>query len=438
MTTLHDRLADLAADAPRGGPVPDLWDRGRRYHRQRRVGTAVIAAAAVVVLAVVAGVSWQRSAPVPTPARGPVGLPDRVWAPSPWLPSTATPGRLVAMSSAERGGWAGKHSGYVAISASSGEYAFLDLPDVELGGNGEVRLAPDGRHVAYWMTGPTSDTPNSYSGPISGLAVYDTTTGDVTRHWIDTAHGLMPDFLAWADADTVVFSAGQVRGGDDDSDMDRSSSSFGTVTAWRLGEDPRPVVGVGPGASLEGVGHGRVLVDAGSRGGSLLVDVGAPSRGRRVHLPEYSPRPSQLEFVALDVSGDRFALVPGTRSPNRVHAGPAGALREVPNTRGTWGVLDWLDADTIVTMRRERDPEGVGSGLYRVSLATGSSRELVHFPPLTYGGSWQFATDLLGAPSVDAVAPPSPMDPRLTAGLSVAIVLAALVALVLWRRRVRA
>jgi hypothetical protein len=33
----------------------------------------------------------------------------------------------------------------------------------------------------------------------------------------------MPDFLTWADAGTVVFSAGQIRGGDDDSGMDQSS-----------------------------------------------------------------------------------------------------------------------------------------------------------------------------------------------------------------------
>ena len=38
MTTLHDRLADLARDqAPTAPPAPELWVRGRRYHRRRRL-----------------------------------------------------------------------------------------------------------------------------------------------------------------------------------------------------------------------------------------------------------------------------------------------------------------------------------------------------------------------------------------------------------------
>ena len=38
MSTLHDRLADLAGEAPHPSADPDLWDRGRRYGRRRRVG----------------------------------------------------------------------------------------------------------------------------------------------------------------------------------------------------------------------------------------------------------------------------------------------------------------------------------------------------------------------------------------------------------------
>ena len=46
MTTLHDRLADLAEDAPPGGPVPHLWSAGVRRHRRVR---AVSVLATIVV-----------------------------------------------------------------------------------------------------------------------------------------------------------------------------------------------------------------------------------------------------------------------------------------------------------------------------------------------------------------------------------------------------
>lgn len=440
MTTLHDRLADLADEAPASLPTPGLWDRGRRYHRRRRTGTLAVLGVAVLALVLLGGTTWHRSAPPVEPATGSVGLPDRVWTPSPWLPSTARPGRLVAVTGAERGSWTGTSPGVVGISATTGEYAFLDLPGAELDVSESPVLSPDGRHVAYWLTGETAGTPNTASGPVTGVAVLDTGTGDVSRQWIRTAHGLSPDFLAWADSDTVVFSAGQIVGGDDASDMDQSSARFGTVTSWSLGSEAQPVSGVEPGASLLGAAHGRVVVDtAFSRPGRAyrLIDLEHPSRRRFVDFPESSGRLSQLQFVALDATGRRVALVPGNRNPNRVHAGPLDELRKVPNTHDTYGVVDWMDPDTIVTMRRARDRAEIGSALYRVSVSTGESRELVRFPPMTYGGGWQFATDLLDAPSAHAEAPPRPLDPRWTTGLAVATVLAAAGGVVLWRRRVQ-
>ncbi|MFI2706715.1 hypothetical protein ACH5WX_04140, partial [Nocardioides sp. CER28] len=61
MSTLHERLAELAEDAPVGGALPeDLWDRGRRIARRRRLGTATIAAVACLALALVGVLGWQR------------------------------------------------------------------------------------------------------------------------------------------------------------------------------------------------------------------------------------------------------------------------------------------------------------------------------------------------------------------------------------------
>ncbi|MGZ3527302.1 MAG: hypothetical protein ACXVAO_06330 [Vulcanimicrobiaceae bacterium] len=192
MTTLHDRLADLVDDLPTPPPGDDLWERGRRFHRLRRGGTLAIVATAVLALVAIAGLTWQRSSapsPAPTPAGSPVGLPDRFYPPSPWLPGTddAGPlGRLIAVVQAERGGWGGTRQGVVGISASTGDYRFLDLPDLA----GGAVLSADGRHVAYWVTGAVSGSAHVGSAPVVGVAVYDTVTGHVERQVVPTEHGL--------------------------------------------------------------------------------------------------------------------------------------------------------------------------------------------------------------------------------------------------------
>jgi hypothetical protein len=57
----------------------------------------------------------------------------------------------VAIAKADRATWTGKHPAVVGISATSGEYEFLDLPGADLE-HGDVVLAPDGHHLAYWLT----------------------------------------------------------------------------------------------------------------------------------------------------------------------------------------------------------------------------------------------------------------------------------------------
>ena len=54
MDTLHDRLAELAEDAPTGGPpAAELWARGKRAHRLR---AGAVAAALLVVGAIGTGI----------------------------------------------------------------------------------------------------------------------------------------------------------------------------------------------------------------------------------------------------------------------------------------------------------------------------------------------------------------------------------------------
>src|ERR1700712_2626240 len=131
MTTLHDRLTDLAQDAPAGPPVPQLWDRGMRYRRRRRLGTCVVLLAAVLALVSLTSLSWVRARHDALPLRSPGALPDQLYAPSPWLPDTAGHplGRLAAVIRADRHTWSGASDReLVGVSATSGEYRFLDLP----------------------------------------------------------------------------------------------------------------------------------------------------------------------------------------------------------------------------------------------------------------------------------------------------------------------
>lgn len=138
-----------------------------------------IAAVTVLLVAGIGAVTWQHSAPppLPVPADAPAGLPSRLHEPSPWLPGTAEDGplgQLIAVLPAQHGSWTGESTGTVGISATTGEYRFLDPPDQS--DHTQVALAPDGRHLAYWTTGPTTDTPNTngdYQQVTAGVAVDD-------------------------------------------------------------------------------------------------------------------------------------------------------------------------------------------------------------------------------------------------------------------------
>ena len=446
--TLHDQLERLAERAEDTGPTGgELWDRGTRYRRRIKTGTAAIAAGTLLGLAVLTGVSIVRAGPVPEPipADAPAGLPSQLWKPSPWLPGSAEvgpPGQVVALVEDQlRRSWWGAEYGVVAVSAATGDYRFLDLPDLASGDFGpDAVLAPDGRHVAYWTTGPTTDRPNTsgHTGgrPVAGLALYDTLTGGVRRQLVATPHGLSPDELTWTGPGTVVASylqlvrpgrSSHARGGEAwvwdvaQAAPRRADGIAASAGGWGVPAGGRVLLGdrrlqVRDGASLEvldsAIGH-RHVSDGGSGTGVAISPDGTRVAGLWTRRQNLSDVPTDVVVAPLD--------------------DPAAATR-FPGTEAVW-LEGWRDAGHVVATGYPGGDRSQAK-LLEVEVTSGQVRTLsVMAPGLASRPQW--ATDLLGSPVVDRPAPPRPLDPRWVTGGLVVLVVAGPIALWGWRRRVR-
>ncbi|GAB2871890.1 hypothetical protein [Nocardioides pacificus] len=446
---LTEQLAELADEAPLARLAPELWDRGRRYQRLRRGGTVLIAAAACLALVLLGTVVERRDAdPTPAPAGGPIGLPDRIFSPSPWLPGTddAGPlGQLIAVVQAERGGWWGATPGAVGISATTGEYRFLDLPDHARAT--DVALAPDGRHVAYWTSGRTTRSPHSLEEDlVTGLAVLDTTSEEVARHPLRSEHGFVGESLLWTDTDDLVFAAAEALAGVDAPEEEQGAYLFSVPQVWSptgdLVDGPR-VVPDYTGGDLGGKdSSGRLLLE-GKAGRHRVVD---PWQGQVATI--VAP---QLQFPVVDPTGERVAgihrgpggyVVPGKMTaatlgpPSVAPDGPTRTARltRIPGNRNTYAVLGWTSPQHAAALQLSAREEG-GIILAEVDVRDGARRILTRVD--NGAGPASFATDLLTAPVVDAQKPPAPMDPRWVAALATLGVLAGVGGIIWWRRRVR-
>jgi hypothetical protein len=190
MDTLHDRLVDLADDAPTGGaPAAELWARGRRGHRLRVVA---LAATALVVGVVGAGIGVRladggddRSSPEPAGTPGsplPIeypaeeDLPDLGEAPGPLAAIWVTPG----------GGGPPEAVGLVAATWTFGTLPIdvsVDESDAPYAG---VALSPDGRRIAYQSPSGELLVRDLVSGQSSSpLTGFETRAGFV---WSDATH----------------------------------------------------------------------------------------------------------------------------------------------------------------------------------------------------------------------------------------------------------
>jgi hypothetical protein len=217
MDTLHERLADLADDAPTGGAPPtELWARGKRAQRRRATALAL---AVLVVGAVGTGIGVRLvdgtgKAADPEPAT-PVNISLPITYPEgETLPDLGdAPGPLAAIWLAPRRGTPTIE--VVGLVAGTGTFGTLpiDLPRVAddpenpfpAPGVG-LELSPDGRRIVY--STPADD----------GLVVRDLVSGEeqflafdfgirTLDGWVDDTH-LLGRVGGGFDADGWVWEPG--------------------------------------------------------------------------------------------------------------------------------------------------------------------------------------------------------------------------------------
>src|SRR3954452_16108223 len=212
MDTLHDRLAELADDAPVGGaPAAELWARGKRAHRLRAAAVAVSLVAVTVGTGIGVRVANGHSRDVVRPA-GHLGFTLPIAYPAgEQLPSLGrTPGPLAAIWTDLRPDGAPTAVGLVAATGQFGTLQ-IDLPEDppapgELPGD-FVALSPDGRRIAYWSSTKTLIVRDLASGETYTPAFNDFKPRGVGI-WVDATH-LVGNVYPGSDIDGWVWQPGQ-------------------------------------------------------------------------------------------------------------------------------------------------------------------------------------------------------------------------------------
>ncbi len=378
---VRQQLDRLAQDAPTGVAPSDLWQRGVRRRRRRLAGGVAASVLAVLVGGGLAGaiVSVTPRPTVAPAATDGAAIPRAVIVPDPWTPGTdreGPPGRLAVVLGAERmTGWGNSSDGLVGVSATTGEYRFLDLPGRLLGSSGEDNpaevLSPDGRTVAYWMMGDNER--------LGGIAAYDTVTGEVTRQPLPSSLGIEPVVMRWTDSSTVLLQYANVTQRSD-------NTSSGTVTAlyaWTPRTGDLVLVPGTKNATVERVAtapSGFVTFGAGtlrSWSPSLQVRGRFTLSGLRsaesVNDLRVSPDGRTVALTALpDVRTDQTV---GRLLVGRLPTSTSGTvrLREVPTDAAVERVVGWRDASHVVAMAGLEDR----TGAFSVETTTGRARQLL-------------------------------------------------------------
>jgi hypothetical protein len=348
--TLHERLADLADEAPTGGAPPaELWARGKRAYRLRVAAVAATVLVGAVGTGIGVGLAHGDDDRLVTEPAGTVDISLPIEYPvGQDLPDLGdAPGPLAAIWLGPTGGGAPEVIGLVAATGTFGTLP-IDVSDTQYAytaANPGVALSPDGRRIAY-LTTPTDE-----------LVVHDLVSGENDLPKIENK---LLGAYGWIDATHLVGPAGS-RSGIRDTD--------GWV--WEPGKEPKLVnLAAYPGQPYLGYGWPYA-------GKDLMVLTQGPKLCSSPRLQEVStedPNPTMFDVpvlcdilgvvgsqvllghwnseqlagdsndpkyadgtvVALDIAGaDRPYLNPALRNPGADHAFEDPALRRVVVTAGS-------------------------------------------------------------------------------------------------------
>ncbi|WP_323791065.1 hypothetical protein [Nocardioides sp.] len=456
MTTLKQRLDQLAEDAPDGSasqtPEGDLWRRGKRLQRRQGVVTASFVAALVIGIGALSSLVMDaRSYSVPVADNDTevaLGLPSRLYVPSPWTPSTDETGPigpLVALVSAYRRAttWGGEAQAFAGVSAAGG-YAFLTLEDLADTEQPETPVAPspDGRWLAYYLTGATASDPYVSEGdPVVGVALYDSVTGETKRTVLETDHGLHVDDLTWV-GDTLLAEYGQITEFSSTPESSGLSADIVGFLRWDTSDGAlEPAVpykvfpnfyesSPGPDGTLV-VKRGRCAFDLLSADGSIepLSRLDVLCEGP-VHL---SPD-GQRVVTTEDVDGaGRSTGRPGPMVVADVSGPDEGVIR-VLDEKPDAGVIGWADDTHLIV--QEYDETDQSRRYVSLDVDTGERVEVMEQPRGFLEYPVLIASDALTGPGFAAPEPDFPSNPRYAWALGGALVVL-LGGNFLWRHRVR-
>lgn len=441
-----DRLEQLAAHAPAARVDADeLWARGRR--RQARGWAAVVGSATVLGLVgamVLPGLVARTQTMAPADPDSAVVLPDVLRQPGGWDPVLEEPpGRLSAIGIGQAYSWRtmSRTGPWWAVSATTGESGFLDLPD--LADVAETpALSADGRLLAYWSTGQVGGEPvvngakydeGEEAAPVVGVAVIDLETGTREVWEVPSTHGLFTGGMAWT-GDELRWWAGPTR---------EVNGTFGGEPlphTWDVRTGARD-------ASVEDAGFPVGFSGAGDAPGGFLGMAG-PRRLRwvtatgttniRIVLPAAIPDGASPSDYAMSNDGSRVAvLVPPDSShyddlqPVLVGEVVDGVARlAAVSGVQTRDIAGWRSPTEVVVIedagpRDGRAPQGLAAST--VDVTTGERSRLID---LDVDNTPTVAADAWAAPVTDVPRVWSPPDPRLV-GAGGAVVLVFCVSL--WR-----
>jgi hypothetical protein len=177
-------------------PAGDTWRRARR----ERVRDVVVVPIAIVVVLVLMGLSMAHVTatsrggfePIENDSPAPA-LPDRLYAVPNWAEPTEDGFDVGQLSIV----WAQRGlPGVVGVSATTGEYVVLELPDfawgqrIPMASRSQLALSPDGEKLAYAWFDVSVDDPSARA---SGIDVVDLRSGSVKRKAFDLPASNKPD-----------------------------------------------------------------------------------------------------------------------------------------------------------------------------------------------------------------------------------------------------